>query len=91
MLLTHYSALAKDQQITFRIRINIPDQFSIQESDLSVLLGNLLENAMLAAGNADKPHRFIHLNMTDVYKRQLLRFRLPDCMLHDCFQEGYMR
>lgn len=64
MLLTHYSALAKDQQITFRIRINIPDQLSIQESDLSVLLGNLLENAMLAAGNADKPHRFIHLNMT---------------------------
>ncbi len=63
MLLTHYSALAKDQQITFRIRINIPDQLSIQESDLSVLLGNLLENAMLAAGNADKPHRFIHLNM----------------------------
>ena len=63
MLVSHYDALAKEHGLDFSVRIRIPDALSIQDIDLSVLLGNLLENAVKAAGHAPEAWRYIRLNM----------------------------
>lgn len=63
MIVSHYYTLAKENLIDFTIYINIPKELPIQNSDISVLLGNLLENAVTAAASAPEGQRWIRLNM----------------------------
>lgn len=63
MVVSHYYTLAKENDIDFTVRINVPKELPIQDSDLSVLLGNLLENAITAASSALGDKRKIQLNM----------------------------
>ena len=63
MVVSHYYALAKENDIDFTVRINVPRELPIQDSDLSVLLGNLLENAITAAFSAPENRCNIDLNM----------------------------
>lgn len=63
MLVSHYFSLADERGVKLTAHIHIPDSFSIQDTDLSVLVGNLLENALDAADRAPDAYRFIHLNM----------------------------
>ena len=46
MVLNYYYSLALQQDIAFTARIDLPKELAIQDEDLSVLLGNLLENAI---------------------------------------------
>ncbi len=62
-LVSHYDALAREQGIDFTVRVSIPDTLPIQDIDFSVLLGNLLDNAVAAAGAAPEAARFVRLNM----------------------------
>lgn len=62
MLISHYASIAKERGIVFLPHINIPDKLSVQNADLSVLLGNLLENAIEAADGASGEN-CIFLNM----------------------------
>lgn len=50
LLVGHYQALAKEQGVQFSARIAIPDDMPILDTDLSVVIGNLLENALFFAG-----------------------------------------
>lgn len=63
MLVSHYFSLAGEHGIKMTAKIHIPDSLSIQNTDLSVLVGNLLENALDAADRAPDAYRFMHLNM----------------------------
>ena len=63
MIVSHYYALAKENDIDFTVRINVPRELPIQDSDISVLLGNLLENAITAASSAPEEQCHIDLNM----------------------------
>lgn len=47
----HYQSLAFGQRIAFTAQISIPDTLAVQNEDIAVLLGNLLENAIEATGN----------------------------------------
>lgn len=47
-LLLYFAQQAKDNQISFSASANIPEQIGIPDQMLSVLLGNLLENAVEA-------------------------------------------
>lgn len=47
-LIFHFAALAKEQQIDFQAQLAIPPDLKINDLDISVLLGNLLENAIEA-------------------------------------------
>ena len=58
MVVGHYRALALQKDIRFQVRIQVPDQLSVSDIDLSVILGNLLENAIDAADQ-----RFIQFHM----------------------------
>ena len=63
MVVSHYYALAKENDIDFKVRINVPKELPIQDSDISVLLGNLLENAITAVFSAPENQCKIDLNM----------------------------
>lgn len=63
MLVSHYQGIAKEMGIAFTVRINIPMEIALSDSDISVLMGNLLENAIKAANHAPREHRYILLNM----------------------------
>lgn len=42
----YFAAQAKEKQIDFDVQLHIPEILPVQEHDISVLLGNLLENAL---------------------------------------------
>ena len=63
LLASHYGDMAKERDILFNAHIQVPGSLPIQDIDLSVLLGNLLENALDAAQSALGEKRMIKLNM----------------------------
>ncbi len=63
MIAGYYRSLALQKNIRFQTRIQIPDVLSISDIDLSVILGNLLENSIDAADQGNPEDRFIQFNM----------------------------
>ncbi len=61
LLLLYFAEQAKNNGISFSVHANIPEQLNIAENDLSVLLGNLLENAIDACLTQPEHHRQIIL------------------------------
>ncbi len=59
----HYHYVAKERGIRFSAHIDIPDDLPVQDMDLSVLLGNLLGNAIEGACLAAEEQRLINLNI----------------------------
>lgn len=47
-VLLFFATQARNNQIDFQVRLSIPETLKVSESDISVLLGNLLENALEA-------------------------------------------
>ncbi len=47
-ILFYFASLAKQNQIDFSVRLAIPDDLHVNDHEISVLLGNLLENAVEA-------------------------------------------
>ena len=45
-VLLYFAQEAKLREIAFEVRVNLPKETGMEETDLSVLFGNLLENAM---------------------------------------------
>lgn len=63
ILIGHYHSLAKKHRIRFMPRIHITETLTIHNSDLSILLGNLLQNAMEAAVHTRDIRPLIQLTM----------------------------
>ncbi len=59
LLLLYFEQQAKDNGIVFSVHTDIPEKLNIAENDLSVLLGNLLENAIDACLTQAANHRRI--------------------------------
>ncbi len=62
-IISHYYFLAKNNGIQFNVNIKIPAQIDIESSDIAVVLGNLLENALTATSNPDCDNPFITVNI----------------------------
>lgn len=62
-IVQYYRSLAQNREIAFTVRIEMPKETGVQDSDMAVLLGNLLENAIIAADCAKKENRTIELNI----------------------------
>ena len=61
-IVNHYIAFAENDGIKTTIKLNVPaNAGQIKESDLCVIVGNLLENAVEACRNLPKAERFIRL------------------------------
>jgi len=46
ILLVYYSQLSKQNGINFSVEISVPAEIKVSDSDVSVLIGNILENAI---------------------------------------------
>ncbi len=53
VLLLYYGRQASDNHIDFQVDLSIADEMSVSDADISVLLGNLLENALHACKDAN--------------------------------------
>ena len=53
----YYALWASQKQIPIHWNLNLPDQLPLPESDLCMLMGNLLENALLASENLPTEER----------------------------------
>lgn len=76
MIVSHYYALAKKYDIDFDVHITLPEKLPIAASDLTVLLGNLLENAVTAASQSRPGERSIQLNI--LLHRKMLAITLDN-------------
>ncbi len=63
-IVCYYAALAREQGIRFDARISLPESCPVTDTDIAVLLGNLLENAVEACIRENKPRTEIHLRIT---------------------------
>ena len=63
VVLALYSETAYNNNISFSIKANIPDDIFVSKEDLSVMFGNILENATDACKEVEGD-RFINLNTT---------------------------
>lgn len=73
-ILGYYSIKAKKSGIPFRCACSIPKQLSINNSDLCVVLGNALENAVEACEKLDDPDmRFISVEARTINGQLLIK------------------
>ena len=63
-------SLAKSKRIAIDITVNIPNQLKVQDVDLCVVIGNLLDNAIQACEAIECEARFIRIYM-GIFKKQL--------------------
>jgi hypothetical protein len=74
-ILGYYSLKAKNNGISFSCTCSLQRQLSINDSDLCVVLGNALENAIEACGNlADPKARFVLAEARTINNQLLLKF-----------------
>lgn len=60
-ILSYYANLAKDSGIQMNLQVQIPDQADFSEIDVSILFGNLLDNAIYACKTVSQRERYINL------------------------------
>lgn len=70
-ILCYYKNLAAEQGIAFSLTSNLPATFLYPETDLCIILGNLVENAMEACMRQTKRPRFVEIQLTMVSNRIL--------------------
>lgn len=75
-LCRRYEALARQAGIAIELSVAMPARPAVAGSDLAVILGNLWENAIAAALDADGTHRFIRLRVQ--YKEDKLLLRMEN-------------
>ena len=62
-MLNYKLSTAKDENIELKLNINIPKDLDLNEFDLVVILGNLLDNAVEACKRVDTINRYIDLRI----------------------------
>lgn len=61
-ILLHYANQAHDHNIDFEVHLSLPEKIEVSDIDISVLLGNLLENALHACTEQKGTDRRITIN-----------------------------
>ncbi|WP_051280334.1 sensor histidine kinase [Anaerovorax odorimutans] len=62
-IVSHYAGIAEQNGIKLSIKLNVPEYpEQITDSNLCVIFGNLLENAVEACARMTEGHKFIRLN-----------------------------
>lgn len=88
-LCRRYETLAAQADIETELSLQLPSKPGVAGSDLAVILGNLWENAVTAAVDAQGTHRFIHLKVRCDRKQLLIHMENGySGMIHpqgDCF------
>jgi len=68
--LSHYQQIAEKKDVPIKIDADIPETIGVDDMELAITIGNLVENAILAAEKVPREERYVHF--TAKYKKQLL-------------------
>ncbi len=66
-------ALAGSRKLQMRTSIEFPRHTNLLSADLVAILGNLLDNALEAAGNAEESLRFIRLTIRRIHQMLIIK------------------
>lgn len=62
-ILKYYMSIARKNNIDFKVNLNIPENINIDNIDLSIVMGNCIENAIEACNNImDKSQKYINIS-----------------------------
>ena len=87
-VICYYAALSKDSHIRFDAKADYPESCSISETDITVLLGNILENAAEACQRQSGNQTFIKLRILRRSSSELLILADNTCSTPVIFKEG---
>ncbi|MEG2072145.1 MAG: GHKL domain-containing protein [Oscillospiraceae bacterium] len=62
MILRHYFAMGEKAGIEILSSVNLPEEFSVADTDLCVIFGNLVENALESCQRQQEGRRFLEVN-----------------------------
>lgn len=62
-MLSYYQLQATERDVNLSIHISAPTELQMHDEDISIIIGNLLENALYAAAQTAQPNRYIQFNM----------------------------
>ena len=62
-LLNYYHRRAKSEKIRTVFRIDLPDRVPVSDVDICSIVGNILENGILACGDVPEEERQLHLTL----------------------------
>lgn len=71
-VINYYAAMARDAEIVFMTKVDYPKGCPVPGADITVLLGNLLENAVEACKREPAGHKFIKLRVKQRGQSMLL-------------------
>lgn len=87
-VISYYAMLARDCRIQFQVQVDYPDDCLVTVTDITVLLGNLLENAVEACRREEGRNRFIKLRVRRRNRWQLLILVDNSCAKTVLFEGG---
>lgn len=87
-VICYYAAAAREAHINFDAKADYPDPCSVSETDITVLLGNILENAVEACRRQPKHPNFIKLRIKPHGSSELLILTDNSCTIPVKFQNG---
>ena len=75
-VVSYYHSMAKDHKITMLIRMDVPKQLEIDEWELAVTIGNLLDNAIRCCGKLlPERERKIWINIHPIHGQLMIEIR----------------
>ena len=66
-ILNHYILLAKDNGIEVYLNVTLPEELKIRDTDLCIVIGNLLENAIEASEKEENKRIKLRINRSNEY------------------------
>lgn len=87
-IICYYAALSRDCHIRFDAKADYPEVCSISETDITVLLGNILENAVEACQRQSEGQNFIKLRVLRRSSSEILILADNTCSTPVIFKEG---
>lgn len=66
-ILNHYILLAKDNGIEVQLNVALPEELKIRDTDLCIVIGNLLENAIEASKKEENKRIKLRINRSNEY------------------------
>lgn len=87
-VICYYAVLARDCKIKFQTKVDYPDNCTVSVTDITVLLGNLLENALEACQRDAKGSKFIELRVSLHGTSELLILTDNSCITPVAFDGG---
>lgn len=61
VILQHYAAIAGEKEIEMNMKVNIPEMVDILDTDLCIIFGNLVENAIEACINQKEGEKLVEI------------------------------